>query len=202
MKKSTAIILAGLCIGSAACGDRAKNITPTRKPADTQMATTPAPAPRAAGIGISRDSLIHAFQRQPLGFVFEAQKRGDGEDAYFGQSQTIPGGTIELVGPPGNLTNANCLIIVGGSTKDDTRAAIALVNLASLVDAGSTDWLNGQMQLVAKGPKSSRKQEKQIGERLYRFNYIYLEQGGTMSLAIVPGQPAPPSGSTPAVRRR
>jgi|GEM_PF-4871528 len=202
MKKSTAIILASLCIGSAACGDRAKNTTPTRKPADTQTVAAPAPAPPRTGIAISRDSLMNAFQRQPLGFVFEPQKRGDGEDAYFGQSQTIPGATIELVGPQGNLTNANCLIIVGGSAKDDTRAAITLVNLASLVDTASAGWLNGQMRLVAKGPKSSRKEEKQIGERLYRFNYIYLEQGGTMSLAIVPAPPAPPPGATPAVRRR
>jgi hypothetical protein len=188
MNKSIALLLASLCVGAAACGDRTKTETLTRQPSEpARAAQAPPPVTPMApgGIGISRDSLLRAFQREPLGFVFQQQQR-DGQEAYFGISQTIPGGTIELVGPPENLTNANGLIIVGGTNKDDTRAAIALANLANLVDKSSTEWLNNQIQIVAKDPKSSRKDEKVMGDRIYRFNYIYLEKGGTMSLAIVP----------------
>jgi hypothetical protein len=199
MNKGTALLLACLSIASFGCGDRTKTETITRQPVDTVRKASPPPpsAPVQPGIGIPRDSLLAAFRRQPLGFVFEQQKRSDGQESWLGLSQTIPGGTIELVGPAASLTNANCLIIVGGSNKDDTRAAITLVELASLVDKSGTDWLNGQMQEVAKAPKMSRHEEKRIGDRIFRFNYIYLEKGGTMSLAIVPAIEA-----TQATRRR
>jgi hypothetical protein len=195
MNKGTALLLACLSIASFGCGDRTKTETITRQPVDTVRNAPPPPV--QSGIGIPRDSLLAAFRRQPLGFVFEQQKRSDGQESWLGLSQTIPGGTIELVGPAASLTNANCLIIVGGSNRDDTRAAITLVELANLVDKSGAGWLNGQMQGVAKEPKTSHREEKRIGDRVFRFNYIYLEKGGTMSLAIVPAVE-----TTQATRRR
>ena len=102
MKKGTALLLASLCIASLGCGDRTKTETLTRQPADTSRSAPPPPppAPAQSGIGIPRDSLLGAFKAQPLGFVFEQQKRSDGQESYLGLSQTIPGSTIELVAPP------------------------------------------------------------------------------------------------------
>jgi hypothetical protein len=116
--------------------------TPTIPPTSPPVPTAaPSPSPTAApaasaGIGVSRARVQQVYEQ--AGFTFKSSSDVGGQPRVMGsnpQSQSI-----ELIGPPEEITKATVLVGFTGDKNADLQSAVYITGLMTIV---APDWKDG-----------------------------------------------------------
>ncbi|MFH1289807.1 MAG: hypothetical protein ABIH92_00185 [Nanoarchaeota archaeon] len=136
------------------------------------------------GIGISRSYLIDIFENPDLGYSFEMGAPVEGQPNYVGSNEV---GSIQLIGPEEELTEAAILIALGSDTGSNTLALVNLLGFANVIDSNSKDWVQQQFEIITDNPIRDYENSKIIGARVFRISYSPIEGLGTlMTLTVEP----------------
>ena len=158
--KNTFGILALLAIALLTTGACETPVEDTPGPTDVPTATTPVPS---HGIGVSRAEMQAVLEEEPFGFAFNPLSNlSDGRSKLLGYSlEEGQAGTVELIGPPGNLTKINFAALFTGE-----NSRIGLSRLTEVAfhatpgeerEQGADAWVVDHALLaIEEGPQSTR----------------------------------------------
>lgn len=171
--------------------------TPTVTPLPTATTTpqptftpTRAPAP-AAPLGVSQAALKTPFEE--LGFTFTDAAPVDGQPRIMGQSEIA---SIELIGPPENLTKANILFTASQDNQINTANTYFMYKLLTTVNPtwnDATTWLGAAIsQAVQTGQANTTYQNTSV-------ELTAVKEMGLFVLSVSGLPPSSPPAPIPAL---
>lgn len=131
-------------------------------PPATEVPTVATPAP-TRGIGVSRAEMQAVLEEEPFGFTFNPLSHlSDGSPKLLGYSlEEGQEGTVELIGPPGNLTKINFAALFTGANSHTSLSRLTEVAFRSVPheerEEGAELWVVEHIPLaLEEGPQSAR----------------------------------------------
>ena len=136
------------------------------------------------GIGISRSYLVEIFENPNLGYSFEKGVDVKGQDNYVGSSDV---GTIQLIGPENDLSQASILIVLGSDVGSNVLAGVNLLGFANIIDEDSQDWVQQQFEIIGDNPNKEYKNSRIFNNKIYKISFTPIEGlGNLMTLVVEP----------------